>query len=109
MTFVIAFYFTLMLVLALILVPFMTFHYVLVFRGKTTIEFFTWDSSENRRFIYDFGLWKNWVAVMNYNPFLWWVPVNANTRGRGVFFNPKEINEHQAMLAMPLETPQLAE
>lgn len=71
-------------------------HFVFVLSGRTTIEYCIETNSFNSTpHKYDFGYYKNWVAVFNTNPLLWFFPVNSNTKGEGLFFITKEIDERE--------------
>lgn len=80
-----------MAVLFLILGAFTTFHFVLCIKGRTTLEFFTEESNNERRHAYNYGIFKNWVSVFNWNPIYWFIPVNANLNGKGIFFDNRLI------------------
>jgi len=40
---------------------------------------------------YDYGCCRNWLVVFNKNPLLWFLPLNKNDSGGGVFFDEDEI------------------
>ena len=70
------------------LFAFTCFHFRLIFLGKTTLEYC--EKSRNKKkkeYSFDEGIRKNFIAVFNANPLLWFFPVNKNEEGYGFFEN----------------------
>jgi len=64
-------------------------NWTLMINGSTVIE-----NSDRERFplnkninIYDLGYFKNFLVVFGKNPFFWFLPFCANTKGEGVIYN----------------------
>jgi len=101
-----------------LLVPFFLFHFWLIARNTTTIEFCERmrsageeeNHSEGSGFLrYDLGIFRNLSAVLGSNPLLWLIPVGAPP-GDGINF-PLNPNYEQAVAraaaaAMDLEQPE---
>jgi hypothetical protein len=67
-------------------------HYKFVFTGRTTVEYCMERNKRNtKEHKYDFGYYENFCSVFNTNPFLWYLPLNINLRGKGIFFENEEI------------------
>jgi len=81
-------------VLFLIVLVFTGFHFWLIYRGKTTLEYFEKDQkqkSEKKKkrkktiINYDEGKYNNFKAVFNNNPLLWFFPIRPNERVDGLY------------------------
>lgn len=88
--------YVLIIVMSGMVFGFTSFHFWLIFTGKTTLEHCEKDkkkSNENldeqldkmKKINYDEGSYKNFVAIFNKNPFLWFFPVNRNENENGLF------------------------
>ena len=95
------------IVLFLIVLVFTGFHVWLIYRGKTTLEYFEKDREKEKsdnnnkpkkkkgRINFDCGKINNFVSVFNRNPLFWFFPVNSNESVDGLFqeFEDKIIEE----------------
>lgn len=95
------------IVLFLIVLVFTGFHVWLIYRGKTTLEYFEKDREKEKsdknnkpkkkkgRINFDCGKINNFVAVFNRNPLFWFFPVNPNESVDGLYqeFEDKIIEE----------------
>lgn len=81
-------------VLYLIVLIFTGFHFWLIYKGKTTLEYFEKDLKEKEKqkkkkkkalISYDKGFYENFVAVFNKNPLFWFFPINPNHDIDGLF------------------------
>ena len=75
--------------ISLILTPFTGFHFWLVARNKTTLEYC---EKTNASITYDFGLVHNFSQVFGYNPLFWLLPIQT-APADGLKFNRRSVGE----------------
>lgn len=85
---------TLAAFLGLLAFVFFSFHFWLMLKGMTTIEFLEKSTKKagRRTSPYDLGICRNVEAVLGENPLLWLLPCSPPT-GTGLFFPSRDTSE----------------
>lgn len=69
---------------------FTVFHFWLIYKGKTSLEYLEGERKMKKRVeteevLFNEGLKTNFIRVFNRNPLLWFLPFNRNEEGEGLF------------------------
>lgn len=82
--------YTVVILLGLIVTSFMMFHFWMILRGLTTIEFREKLSRRYTTSPYDVDSYENFKAVFGKNPLLWFLPFRANIDGLGLKYKVRK-------------------